>query len=316
MDKKKTAFILLTLILILSWVVNLSYFYVHQLREPVFLKQYISGRFYPKQNLEFDFYYITNRNEDLDVVSVEIPQLNPFSPNLKTFQYNTYGSHVLKFARVTIDTPFFDLIPAAGLRINKLRVHYRNGLSQEVSIGEFAFEPAPVSDLASPQEQPALKNLSSGVSSNRTGFSSFSAEKSMTIQKVDYPWKDILGEGLRVYVKVTQDGSSAFERMRSDAKEDPLQQNLQEENYSQDQLLDKTYFPLRLEKGESLTLFYQFDPIPANTLRAYDYCRVGAQIQYQTEDGKQDQAEFSINNSPSFVEKDIRRILKERRENQ
>ena len=309
MDKKKTAFILLTLILILSWVVNLSYFYVHQLREPVFLKQYISGRFYPKQNLEFDFYYITNRNEDPDVVSVEIPQLNQFMPNLRTFQYNTYGFHVLKFARVTMDPPFFDLIPAAGLRIDKLLVHYRNGLSQEVSIGEFAFEPAP------PQEKPALKNLSSGGSS-QTGFSSFLAEKPMTIQKVDYPWRDILGEGLQVYVKVAQDGSPAFDRARSDAKEDPLQQNLQEENYSQDQLLEKTHFPLRLEKGESLILFYQFDPIPANTLRAYDYCRVEAQIQYQTEDGKQDQAEFSIINGPSFVEKDIRKILKERRENQ
>lgn len=309
MDKKKITFILLALILILSWVGNLSYFYAHQLREPVFLKQYISGRFYPKQNLEFDFYYITNRDEDLDVVSVEIPQFHQVMPKLRTVQYNTYGSYVLKFARVTLDSAFFDLIPAAGLRIDKLTVHYRNGLSQEVSIGEFAFEPAP------PQEQPALKNLSSGTSNNQTGFSSFSAEKSMTIQKVDYPWKDILGEGLRVYVKVTQDGSSAFDRTRSDAKEDPLQQNLQEENYSQDQLLEKTHFPLRLEKGESLTLFYQFDPIPAKTLRAYDYCRVGAQVQYHTEDGKQDQAEFSINNSPNFVEKDIRRILKERREN-
>lgn len=316
MDKKKTAFILLALILISSWVVNLRYFYAHQLREPVFLKQYISGRFYPKQNLEFDFYYITNRNEEPDVVSVEIPQLNQFMPNLRTFQYNTYGSHVLKFARVTMDSTFFDLIPAAGLRIDKLRVHYRNGLSKEVSIGEFAFEPAPVSDLEPPQKQPALKNLSSGGSSNQTGFSSFLAEKPITIEKVDYPWKDILGEGLRVYVKVAKDGSSAFNRTRSDISEDPLQKNLQEENYSQDQLLEKIHFPFHLEKGECLTLSYQFDPIPANTLRAYDYCRVRAQIQYQTEDGKQDQAEFSIINGPNYVEKDIRRILKERQENQ
>lgn len=315
MDKKKTALILLALILILSWVVNISYFYAHQLREPVFLKQYISGRFYPKQNLEFDFYYLTNRNEDLDVVSVEIPQFNQFMPNLRTFQYNTYGPYILKFARVTINSSLFDLIPAAGLKIEKLMVHYRNGLSKEVNIGEFAFEPASVSNLAPPQEQPALKNLSSGVSNNQTGFSSFLAEKPMTLQKVDYPWKDILGEGLRVYVKVAKDGSPALDRTRSDTKEDPLQQNLQEENYSQDQLLEKTHFPLRLEKGESLTLFYQFDPIPANTLWAYDYCRVGAQIQYQTEDGKQDQAEFSIINGPNYVEKDIRKILKERREN-
>ncbi|MDA8229101.1 MAG: hypothetical protein M0T74_15635 [Desulfitobacterium hafniense] len=304
MNKKRIYLIILALLLTLSWVGNLTYFYSQRLAEPVFLKNYIESTLFPNQNLEIELYYIVNRDETPDLVSVELPNLEKVYVRLRTFTFNTYSHYVLKRAIISIDRPQVDdFLGLDKISISQLRVHFSNGMTKVVDVGEINYKP-----LRSPN-QLVFKNTASGSSNNHSGFREFLVDQPIVIKSVDYSHKELLGDALRVYLSISQTPSE-HARDRNDLNPDTREKS--KDIFDENQLVNRTKFPIQVQSGSYLRISYQFNQF--NDRRSYDYYKIKAHIITQTSEGQEADQEFEIWYQPFFEEKDIKQVIRERRE--
>jgi hypothetical protein len=284
----------------LSWVGNIVYFSYNQLKKPVILLHYTDYSIYPEQPAEFELYYLTNRNENIEIKRIELPNM-PLFAQVRNDEMNTYNSIVLKRAVVNMDRPKFEYITSNGdFNLEELAVYFSDGSMQNLNIGEIYLRNKRV-----PLGEVALKSVASGSSNGNQGFHLLTVEKPVIIESIEYPFRDKLGEAFQVSVTSSTD---TWEERRSSIEE----VNQASMNVDENALLETLRFPIRLEKGNTLRIAYEFQFDKADQ-RQYDWYKLQMKINFVKEDGLKETIEVEMHNTPEFQNRNFLEFAKQRR---
>lgn len=151
-------FIILSSI-ILGWIAAATYAYSQQLEQPVFLDHYFEE--YAHENLQMQFYYITNKNDDNTINMITLGNIPAFVDDFHmmftegTSYVQQFGSHELRTLSVNMDPYELSKIKEKVM-INEITVYLSGGDSFTADIGEIIIHPEDKST------KPHLSQVSSG----------------------------------------------------------------------------------------------------------------------------------------------------------
>lgn len=232
-------------VIIIGWFAAGTYFYSQQLGQPVFLDHYIEE--YSYDEMQIEFYYITNKGDDKMVNVVELGDISGFPDgNLNFFMEEMpyvqhYGPHELRTINVSFDSYEIRSLKEK-LVINEMRVHMSDGESFLVDIGEIIIHP----------EVESNSSYLSQNSSSRTGEWSISylkAEEDLSINGVDSRLPDAIVNHLKVHQP--QSGDPIFTEYNYAAI---IEGRLDEGAWAE--LLNIEY-PFNLNEGEGMAISIQ-----------------------------------------------------------
>lgn len=300
---KRKALIVLIILLILSWVGNLVYFFNYRLDKPVVLSQYTDYLIYPNQSAYFELYYLTNQGSKVNIERIGQPDNLFFPAQIQNAQVNTYNPYVLKRALVIVNSSNIDSITEKeDLKLEQLSVYFSDGSMQKVDIGEIHFR-----NKREAITESAFRSVASGSFNNDHGFHLLTAEEPVTIESIEYPFKDRLGDAFQV--SATLSTISWTEQQESIEGPNRINMDIDEKS-----LLETIPFPIRLEKGNALRVAYQFRFDKEIDLRKYDFYKLKMKINFVTDEGQKETTEVEMHNTPEFQKEDILKLMKERRE--
>ena len=273
-------------IVLISLIGNYLFFSVKQLKQPIMLKHYYDIPF--QNGFMLELHYLVNRNEDVDIQMATVPGTEIIlSPTFESHA-ETYRHYKLKTMYVRLEDYMLGNIPAESLRFNEITAHLSNGESVAMDIGEISF--------FKPTEA-ALQFKASGGSSDNSGFYIVEAEKNIELSGINIPYFEDLKSALSL--RLNQD--------QVELKKSPHRPG--NSLFSGGQPLRPDLFPITLQKGESLSINFQFsfkenDPIQRN------FYQINGKLEEKKQNGPAFTTPFNLTYRPYLNEKDIQAIVK------
>ena len=145
--------------------------------QQIFMKHYYYIEVLGEEG-SFDIYYLLNHNDKTEIASIEIPGLGPMS--VYPSEHASYQYYKMRKATVKIDKYYLkEQLKSNRFEITDLLVQFNNGKQQQVNIGKINIQ---FEDKSKPQQL----SVSSGSSSDNTGFDEFRTEKPVKITGLNY----------------------------------------------------------------------------------------------------------------------------------
>ncbi|WP_432664052.1 hypothetical protein R9X47_26420 [Wukongibacter baidiensis] len=308
MDKKKI-FIILILISI-SWIGNLIYYYSQQLSEPLFLNHYYEMTL--DNDTSFDIYYLINKNKDIDLRWAEIPGIEDVKFELLEYDVETFNHQMLKRGRFKININAFKEVKLEEDKyiFNEIIAHFSNDEVKRVDIGKVIIYKEDSNNIESP-----IIGRSSGSSSTNRQYRLFEANKPLTIMGFDYDLKKYLDGFLYIFLDYPQSRSNKLTEVENKEKNDSTKYKGDVEDlFSVDGVeLRQELFPIKLNKEENIIINNRFYSKDNEDERRYNYYQIYARLRVETEDGEEYIRDCEMHYNPYFDNSDIVSIIKERR---
>lgn len=189
-------FFIILSVIILGWIAAATYAYSQQLEQPVFLDHYFED--YAEENLQMQFYYITNKNDNETVNMITLGDIPAF---IEDFQEGTsyvqqFGSHELRTLSVKMDPYELSKIKEEVI-INEITVYLAGGDSFTADIGEIIIHPEDESS------NPYLSQVSSGDGELTVSY--LEVEEEITINGFEPHLPPYGMANLKVHVPNTED---------------------------------------------------------------------------------------------------------------
>lgn len=308
MDKKKLFIILI--IISISWIGNLIYYYSQQLSEPLFLNHYYELTL--DTDTSFDIYYLINKSQDIDLRWAEIPGIEDAQFDLLEHDVKTFNHHMLKRGLFKININVFKEMELEEDKyvFNEIIAHFSNGETKRVDIGKVIIHKEDYKNVESP-----IKGKSCGSSSTNKQYRLFEAEEPLRIMGFDYDLKEYLDGFLYISLDYPQSRTNKLaefegkgENQSTKYKEDV------EDLFSIDGVeLREDLFPIKLNKGEDIIINNRFYSKNNEDERLYNYYQIYARLRIETENDEVYTRDCEMHYNPYFDNSDIVTIIKERR---
>jgi hypothetical protein len=299
--------------IILSWALNYTYFKAQQLDEPIFLEHYYETYIHGESQLTF--YYLTNKQNPAEVVSVSVDGLegvtvydweSGFSmweeqPSIRYEQ--EYRHHYLKSVTLQFQEdslPQLDL--DSSFSFEKMEVFFNNGSSMSADIGHVNFYSNEDFD------QGAFNSIMSSSSNQHRSEEAMVTKEALIIEKISVPFTEELSELVSVKLDFNQEKLKELEKLNQggdisnwvDADRDVKWEETSGIS------IDEGLLPLELEDNEWLNLKLFFNPERSS------YFEFAIKMEGKTESGKPFVHHSHIIDQPYFDQMEIDRLIAEK----
>lgn len=263
--KRNVLWLVVIILIVGSWTGNVWYYDRSQLEEPLFLRHHIT--MFGNVHDHIELQYLENKNEGIQVSWIQIDEL----PQLRfqLFERSSYTHQVRKIAAADWSPEELNLEENTPLTIHEIIVHYNNGESKRVPIGEINVL------WRQPVNHDPLEVASSGGSSDGTGFTAVRATQPLTVEDIDYTFRDKM---------------PSFELKLANTS------------------LDELTYPIQLAERHGLNLNYRWRDFRDNPYR-YDVFRSHIVLRLRDQNQREVITYLPINQNLSFSEHDIRRLV-------
>ncbi|QUG43202.1 hypothetical protein KD050_08275 [Psychrobacillus sp. INOP01] len=243
---KKNWFLGILIIILISWIVNIIYFELHQLEEPVILDAYIDIP--ASENTIFSLFYLTNSSEVVELESLiadgytysNEQNFFPWFGDVTAQSYRQEFTHqYLKQASFTFDDESLKQV-LKGFQANELYARFTNGQVVSVQLEKLNFR--------TPHNEQNFISSKAGFGSNQ-GIEGNLLEASETVRMDAIALPDSLLNHVDLKVQLLSDTSSV------EAKVDKLASMNWEDIAAP--LYDDIEWPLEIQKGDSVGLIFQ-----------------------------------------------------------
>ncbi|WP_078379904.1 hypothetical protein [Sutcliffiella halmapala] len=267
------------IILFLSWIGNTVYFASQQLDEPIVLQHFyelpLSDDYY------FEIYYITNKNDPVDLSFVEFPELEELDYRHLITRHGqvrdeqNFSHHSVKSIGFQIQHEDITKGKYDDIVLTEMRTFKPNGEVKTYSIGEIKL----YSDKRGPFEM-----HSTGSSSDHNGFDMVRATESITITDLKFSFLDKLENSIQLWMN-------------------------KEELQIIDSQIDSSLFPKVLNQGDWLEVEHRFQFTEGNFNRFHHYY-LAPTLLGKTADGKEFEHQLSIQYRPYISKKELQELIK------
>ncbi|WP_422658371.1 hypothetical protein ACK8P5_22110 [Paenibacillus sp. EC2-1] len=288
----------LTIVMVaVSWIGNVWYFKAQQLGEPLFLEHHIEMTAIAGDI--FDLYYLEDLNGEKKVSSISIPdfpeiRITTQQPDYQRYSHQQLGRFIMSLPS---DIAGLGMDDADTPKIIRTAfVQFNDGTSKEVDIGEIRLKKLFIDKDKSP-----VKWSSGGSSSDLAGFDTVQIERPVSLQGIKTNYLSLIKSGqLKLYIDtITESPGTTFQM-----------------NESEDGgiLLEGVPFqelelPQKFHKGDAIHFSYKYIPEEISA----DIYSIHLEIEFMEEDQLWDHT-IHIKFAPSFTEKAIRNLVRDRRE--
>ncbi|WP_172195630.1 hypothetical protein [Saccharibacillus qingshengii] len=274
------------------WIFNLAYYREGQLEKPVFLTHYIETE--NDEGTLFDLYVLENLEEEQQIAQIRIPGLERAQiavSSRSSYRNQELVKYTVQLAGESADDVRFTARSSDWpLVFKQIEVDYADGTRSTENIGEIHLYPRP-------SAEPVLTVPQSMSSNGQEGQSTLQAEEDLRITGVDTGFEVGLGSRLELYWG-DEVGEWDFDQ--------PL------EEWGRGSLLGEAKFPMELKKGGTTKLGYRFlDQADDDWATVY---RLMPRIRTESSDGTSRILSVFVDYAPYPDEQQIRRFIKERRE--
>lgn len=242
---KKNWFWGIVITILISWIANIVYFELHQLKEPVVLNAYIDIT--SSENTNFSLFYLTNSSEVIELetlIAGEYTYSNeqnffPWFGDLTAQSYRQHFTHqYLKQASFTFDEQSLKQI-VKGFQSNELYARFTNGQVVPVQLEKLNFR--------TPLSETNYISSTAGFGSNQ-GIQGNLFEATETVRMDEITLPDSLINKVELKVQLLSDTSTnaQVEKLVNKEWEDiaaPLYTDIE--------------WPLEIQKGDSVALIFQ-----------------------------------------------------------
>lgn len=298
---KKSILYVGLVIMLLSLVGNYLYFSMNQLDKPLMLKHFYQKHI--EEETLFELHYLVNRNQKVDISTINIPGLDYVQIIDEGYQYNSYRHHKLKTIFVKIDKHVLEDKIKDGFVINEVEAFLTNGERVIYDIGEIT--------LGEWNRGP-FEFRAAGGSSDGSSFDFVAAEVDLTLHSYEVPYLEKLSNGLTLFVNREQATLTPIAiEMRNGhhLPDDNPAEKLKDVTVDK---LEPNIFPLELRAGEFLNIEHHFS-FPDNDPNQYHYYYFEIKFDGETKDGSPFTHGTNLHYYPYFTEYDIKEIIKEER---
>ncbi|WLR46594.1 hypothetical protein LC065_13565 [Halobacillus litoralis] len=297
---KGKTFMISLLIIAISWGGNLWFYQSKQLKEPVFLEHFYGGVGM------FELYYLTNRDDPAQVVSVEFSDGTTLHAESDYYALQNenpaYGPDVRsRSSHYLLKTTRFDEQQMREMSVDhegQATIHFNNGKTIISDIGKVT-----TSELR--DGNGIFRSQSSSSSSNGRSIRSFTVVEDIKIESMTSPFPDV-DEDVKMKLYTSSIGSTGTPDgggPRSYSKE-------MDKDWSEvaGAPLESIDFPIEMKRGERIRLTMQEKP---NEIRSYSYEIV---MEGKMINGEQPFMQpFYVSNDPQFSTEQMDLLIERRR---
>ncbi|SDN39547.1 hypothetical protein SAMN05518871_10540 [Psychrobacillus sp. OK028] len=292
---KKNWFFAILIIISISWIANLIYFELHQLKEPVVLDSYIDIQ--SNEYTNFSLFYLTNRSEVVELETLiaagytysNEQNFFPWFGNTTAQSYRQEFTHqYLKQAIFTFDEESLKQL-VKGIQANELYARFTNGQVVPVQMEELNFEPP--HNVTNVISSKASFGSNQGIQGNI-----LEAAETVRMSAIDLP--DSLLNQLELKVQLLSDTSSDSANV----------EKIMSKNWDDiaAPLYDDIKWPLEIQKGDSVGLIFQVKDSDS-------YVNIEIDWSGSTESGKAFTHTFPVLIEPNLSNQDVVDIVQKAR---
>ncbi|XKE95898.1 hypothetical protein LG326_06275 [Metaplanococcus flavidus] len=272
-------------VIIIGWIAAATYAFSQELEQPVYLDHYFED--YAHENLQMQFYYITNKDDNETVNMITLGDLPAF---IEDFQEGTsyvqqFGLHELRTLSVKMDPYELSQLKEKAV-INEITVYLTNGDSYTADIGEIVIHPAEEST------KPYLSQVSSGDGDLTVSY--LEAEEEITINGFEPHLPPYGMPDLTVHLPSAEDSFTEVNYVKK------VEKRLKEGNGVEIQDLE---FPINLKKNDGFALSIQ------NKVNIKYVLNSWAMIDGEDKDGTAIRFPASLYHIPILTREDSRTII-------
>lgn len=249
-----------------SWIGNLTYYNSLQLEEPLFLKHYEAVNGAGGEPIEIR--YLENKSDPGRVAWIQIEELPMLGFEL--VEDERFSHHRLMKAYAYWDggtgAPDLSLLP---ITVREVTVHYRGGVTRKVPIGEVV--------VTDPARGGMVDMISSGGSSDGSGFSSNKVTQPAVLERIDYSFSDRLNTGFQLEL----DGKP----------------------------IEEAELPAALKAGDRLNFRYNWEHT-VDDPASYEHYQIKLLLHFRTADGRAIVDRIPVNRNVYLSESMVKRLVR------
>lgn len=311
---KKSMFLTGMALILISFGVNLIYYVLHQLDEPIVLKHYYELDY--REEIPVEIFYVTNRYEPVNIQMIDIPGMNTLPGNTGGFYFhqdtahqnikNEYRHQVLKSYSFIIDGQNLFKENNDPIAIDEVRIHFSDGTVKTADIGQLII-------YKDHQEVRPLNQQMSGSSNRNLDWNIYVANKPVTIEKINYSFRNILDEDFKIKLSWNQKQLQSYYDDLMNNRRHSDRDLVKEWDETPGVNLNDERFPVQLDEGEWLGVYSAFEPEEISH-NALSYFQVHVKMSGVTEDGESFQNWMRINLNPYISQKQMDHLVQMARE--
>lgn len=262
--------ILGVVILALVWTGNIYYYHQHQLSKAQFMTHYYD--LYGRKTIIFNLYYLVNREDDLEVISIYFPKLDYHARLHPSGIRQREGYYKIKTVHVEIDKE--ELKPPDGEKIlvQEGVISFSDGTTENHELGKLYFNL---------EDQPShLVTHSVGSRSDNTGYTYLRAKERVTVSGLESSFREDFDDVFDIMINNT-----------------PLSEGV---------------FPFQAGKNDRIDVKYSLsfngeveDP------RQHIFLNFSMSLLTENEEGQKGRSYFSMNYFPVFEFDDLKKIVRQ-----
>lgn len=292
-------------IIIISGIGNYIYFQSKQLDEPVFLDHYVKRSYYDEKEVPITFYYLVDKLNPVTVNSVEIDgvELYPEAGSGITFWSGDQPqiNYVQEFShqyltKIRLHIPVQEIPAGGSWSFRKVTAYLSNGKQMEADIGVVL-----ITKRDSGENPDVFKTMMGTSSNQHTEEKSLVAKQSLTINEINVPFSDEIGDDVAIKIDLDQERLKDLERSKHSGKVPDWV--MEKSKSTQHELLDVSALPLTLKDNEWVSFFMQFNP------NRQSYLDLEMEIKGTMESGEAFIRPLLINDHPRLEQDDVSKII-------